>query len=78
MDYASTKKASVPHLVRTAAEPRQNRLYTVRLSHVDEVNPTVRLIQLTIPPHVQSLEGQAERDDGEVCHPPFLGYVHRN
>lgn len=66
MDYASTRKASVPHLVRTAAEPRQNRMYTVRLSHIDEVNPTVRLIQLTIPPHVQSLEGQDERADGEV------------
>lgn len=56
----------MPHLVRTAAEPRQNRMYTVRLSHIDEVNPTVRLIQLTIPPHVQSLEGQDERADGEV------------
>lgn len=56
----------MPHLVRTAAEPRQNRLYTVRLSHIDEVNPTVRLIQLTIPPYVQSLEGQEERADGEV------------
>jgi hypothetical protein len=56
----------VPHLVRTAAEPRQNRMYTVRLSHINEVNPTVRLIQLTIPPYVQSLEEQEERADAEV------------
>lgn len=57
MDYASTRKASVPHLVRTAAEPRQNRMYTVRLSHIDEVNPTVRLIQLTIPPSCAEFGG---------------------
>jgi hypothetical protein len=62
----------VPHLVRTAAEPRQNRMYTVRLSHIDEVNPTVRLIQLAIPPHVQSLEGQEERADGEVYCPATI------
>ncbi|KAH2991626.1 hypothetical protein KXV72_002908, partial [Aspergillus fumigatus] len=75
MDYASTRKASVPHLVRTAAEPRQNRMYTVRLSHIDEVNPTVRLIQLTIPPHVQSLEGQDERADGESDRPQPLTFL---
>ncbi|RHZ68498.1 FAD-dependent oxidoreductase [Aspergillus thermomutatus] len=75
MDQPSTRKASVPHLVRTAAEPRQNRMFTVRLSHVDEVNPTVRLIQLTIPPHVQSLEGQEERDDGESDQPQPLTFL---
>ncbi|KAF4213079.1 hypothetical protein CNMCM8980_004279 [Aspergillus fumigatiaffinis] len=75
MDYASTRKASVPHLVRTAAEPRQNRMYTVRLSHIDEVNPTVRLIQLAIPPHVQSLEGQEERADGESDQPQPLTFL---
>ena len=53
--------------MRTAAEPRQNRLYTVRLSHIDQISPTVRLLQLTIPPHVQSLESEeeAQQQDGE-------------
>lgn len=45
-----TMKASLPHEERTAAEPRQNRLYSVRLSHIEQVHPTVRLLQLAIPP----------------------------
>lgn len=56
-------KTGVPHQVRTAAEPRQNRLYTVRLTHIDELNPTVRLLQLTIPPNVQSLENDIQGGD---------------
>jgi NAD(P)H-flavin reductase len=50
-------------------------MYTVRLSHIDEVNPTVRLIQLAIPPHVQSLEGQEERADGESDQPQPLTFL---
>lgn len=59
---SSKPKSGIPHQVRTAAEPRQNRLYTVRLSHIEQVNPTVRLLQLSIPPHVQSLESEVEQD----------------
>ncbi|RMJ24950.1 hypothetical protein PHISP_04186 [Aspergillus sp. HF37] len=54
-----TMKASLPHEERTAAEPRQNRLYSVRLSHIDQANPTVRLLQLAIPPP----SSEESRDD---------------
>lgn len=47
---SSQREDSIPHELRTAAEPRQNRLYPVRLSHVEQVNPSVRLLQLAIPP----------------------------
>lgn len=65
---ATKSKSGIPHQVRTAAEPRQNRLYAVRLSHIDQVNPAVRLLQLTIPPHVQNPESDGVKD-GEVFYP---------
>ena len=40
---------SVPHELRTATEPRQDSLYSVRLSKVAQVNPTMRLLQLALP-----------------------------
>jgi hypothetical protein len=46
---SSQKEDSIPHELRTAAEPRQNRLHPVRLSHVEQVNPSVRLLQLALP-----------------------------
>lgn len=46
---SSQREDSVPHELRTAAEPRQNRLYPVRLSHVEQVNPSIRLLQFAIP-----------------------------
>jgi hypothetical protein len=46
---SSQKEDSIPHELRTAAEPRQNRLHSVRLSHVEQVNPSVRLLQLALP-----------------------------
>lgn len=46
---STQREDSIPHELRTAAEPRQNRLYPVRLSHVEQVNPSVRLLQLAIP-----------------------------
>jgi hypothetical protein len=46
---SSQREASIPHELRTAAEPRQNRLYRVRLSHVELVNPSIRLLRFTIP-----------------------------
>lgn len=46
---SSQREDSIPHKLRTAAEPRQNRLYPVRLSHVEQVNPSIRLLQFTIP-----------------------------
>ncbi|KAL2848543.1 hypothetical protein BJY01DRAFT_233851 [Aspergillus pseudoustus] len=72
MSSPTTRKVSVPHTVRTAAEPRQNRLFTVRLSHIEEINPTVRLLHLTIPPSVQDPSLQEyvaeseEADNGQL------------
>ncbi|XHG01398.1 hypothetical protein AWENTII_004781 [Aspergillus wentii] len=71
---SSKTKDSVPHEVRTAAEPRQNRLYNVRLSHIEQVTASVRLLQLTIPPHVQSLEAQ-NRESGDPNHPQPLTFL---
>ncbi|KGO73348.1 Riboflavin synthase-like beta-barrel [Penicillium italicum] len=45
----SQRDDSVPHELRTAAEPRQNRLHPVRLSHIEQVNPSVRLLQFALP-----------------------------
>lgn len=64
---ATKSKSGIPHQARTAAEPRQNRLYPVRLSHIDQVNPAVRLLQLTIPPHVQNPESDGLEEE-EVLH----------
>ncbi|KAJ5606238.1 Riboflavin synthase-like beta-barrel [Penicillium lagena] len=44
----SSREDSIPHELRTAAEPRQNRLYPVHLSHVEQINQSVRLLQLAI------------------------------
>ena len=52
---SSQREDSIPHELRTAAEPRQNRLYPVRLSHVEQVNPSVRLLQLAIPPQGENV-----------------------
>lgn len=46
----SQRDGSIPHELRTAAEPRQNKLHPVRLSHIEQVNPSVRLLQFTLPP----------------------------
>ncbi|PKY07307.1 hypothetical protein P168DRAFT_315821 [Aspergillus campestris IBT 28561] len=59
------RKPSVPHQVRTAAEPRQNRLYPVRLSHIEQINPTVRLLQLAIPPSNQDPESDSDTPASE-------------
>ncbi|KAK4865255.1 hypothetical protein LT330_001878 [Penicillium expansum] len=45
----SQRDNSIPHELRTAAEPRQNRLHPVRLSHIEQVNPSVRLLQFALP-----------------------------
>ena len=59
----ASEKTSVPHEVRTAAEPRQNKLYNVRLSHIEQVNASIRLRQLTIPPE----DGDQSQGNGEVA-----------
>jgi hypothetical protein len=72
MSSPTSRKVSIPHTVRTAAEPRQNRLFAVRLSHIELANPTIRLLQLTIPPSVQDPELQ---DQLEECYSIFVFVV---
>ncbi|KAI9055316.1 hypothetical protein LZ554_000276 [Drepanopeziza brunnea f. sp. 'monogermtubi'] len=43
----ATVKAAIPHIERTAAEPRHNRLHRVVLSQITQVNSTIRLLQLS-------------------------------
>ncbi|KAE8445378.1 hypothetical protein EG329_013500 [Mollisiaceae sp. DMI_Dod_QoI] len=52
-------KASLSHLERTAAEPRDNSLHTVRVMGITQLNDTVRIFQLapTVRP-VKFLPGQ--------------------
>lgn len=38
--------SSLPHEERTAAEPRENQLEPVILSHIREVNDSIRLLRL--------------------------------
>ncbi|KAG4432472.1 hypothetical protein IFR05_012038 [Cadophora sp. M221] len=44
---ATDEKASLPHIERTAAEPRDNRLHLVILSQISQVNSSIRLLCLT-------------------------------
>jgi hypothetical protein len=37
------------HTERTASQPRQNALHSVRLAHVQPVNSRVRLLKLALP-----------------------------
>ncbi|KAL4943383.1 hypothetical protein BDV06DRAFT_211134 [Aspergillus oleicola] len=63
MSSPTARKLSVLHTVRTSAEPRQNRLFAVRLSHVEQANPTVRVLQLAIPPSVQDPESPDQLEE---------------
>ncbi|CAG8194903.1 unnamed protein product [Penicillium olsonii] len=45
---SSKREDSIPHELRTAAEPRQNRRHPVQLSHVEQINPSVRLLHFTL------------------------------
>ncbi|KAF2721864.1 hypothetical protein K431DRAFT_293987 [Polychaeton citri CBS 116435] len=42
----ATVRDSIPHIERTAAQPRENALEPVILSHIREVNENVRLLRL--------------------------------
>ncbi|RDW94185.1 FAD-dependent oxidoreductase [Aspergillus mulundensis] len=69
MSSPPSRKLSAPHTVRTAAEPRQNRLFPVRLSHIEQATPTVRLLQLTISPSDQDQVEEAGEDDATPPEP---------
>lgn len=56
---STQREDSIPHELRTAAEPRQNRLYPVRLAHVEQVNRSVRLLQFAIPDEICNVSFQS-------------------
>ncbi|GLI76487.1 hypothetical protein PoHVEF18_004760 [Penicillium ochrochloron] len=57
---STQREDSIPHELRTAAEPRQNRLYPVRLSHVEQVNPSIRLLQFAIPSQESNVDNNQQ------------------
>lgn len=44
--YMATVRSSLPHEDRTAAEPRENRLEPVVLSHIRQINESIRTLRL--------------------------------
>jgi CHAD domain-containing protein len=58
--------ASIPHIIRTAKDPRQEGLHDVRVSKVDQVNSFVRMIQLAL------------RNDGVGSMEPLLFTISQN
>lgn len=50
----ATVRSSLPHEERTAAEPRENRLEPVILSHIRQINNSIRTLRLQAvdPNHV--------------------------
>ncbi|KAJ6171171.1 hypothetical protein N7470_000238 [Penicillium chermesinum] len=52
----SQREDSIPHELRTAAEPRQQGLYPVRLTRVEQANPSIRLLQFGIPAHTDNVQ----------------------
>ncbi|PVH84727.1 hypothetical protein DL98DRAFT_584273 [Cadophora sp. DSE1049] len=44
---ATQEKASLPHIERTAAEPRDNTLHPVILSQISQINSSIRVLRLT-------------------------------
>ncbi|KAK5271467.1 hypothetical protein LTR99_001377 [Exophiala xenobiotica] len=57
----ATVKDSIPHIVRTAEDPRQKGVWSARLSRIDQVNSKIRLLRLSLPrdgPPLRHLPGQ--------------------
>ncbi|EXJ56585.1 hypothetical protein A1O7_06929 [Cladophialophora yegresii CBS 114405] len=57
----ATVKDSIPHIIRTAEEPRQQGVWSARLSKVEQVNSKIRLLRLSLPkdgPPLRHLPGQ--------------------
>ncbi|EXJ88494.1 hypothetical protein A1O1_05424 [Capronia coronata CBS 617.96] len=40
---------SIPHIIRTAEDPRQEGVWTARLSRIDQVNSKIRVLRLSLP-----------------------------
>lgn len=68
---SSQREDSIPHELRTAAEPRQNRLYPVRLSHVELVNSSIRLLRFTIPTQENNVSSDLSFEESRVLNEPY-------
>jgi hypothetical protein len=42
-------KDSIPHIIRTAEEPRQQGVWSARLSKIEQINSKIRLLRLSLP-----------------------------
>lgn len=49
-------RAQMSHEERTADEPRDHDIHLVNLSNIEEVNPTVRLLQLRVQDQERGLK----------------------
>ncbi|KAL2444396.1 hypothetical protein ABEF95_016521 [Exophiala dermatitidis] len=57
----ATVKESIPHIIRTADDPRQQGVWTARISEIEQVNSKIRLLKLSLPrdgPPLRHLPGQ--------------------
>jgi hypothetical protein len=45
----ATVKDHIPHMQRTANDPRQTGLFDSRISHIDQINSQIRLLRLNLP-----------------------------
>ncbi|KIW17238.1 hypothetical protein PV08_04429 [Exophiala spinifera] len=57
----ATVKDSIPHIIRTAEDPRQQGVWTARLSKIEQVNSKIRLLNLSLPregPPLRHMPGQ--------------------
>ncbi|KAK5050409.1 hypothetical protein LTR84_003690 [Exophiala bonariae] len=57
----ATVKDTIPHIIRTAEDPRQKGVWSARLSKIEQVNPKIRLLRLSLPrdgPPLRHLPGQ--------------------
>ena len=45
----ATVKDSIPHVIRTANDPRQSGLHDAIISDVQQVNSKIRLVKLSLP-----------------------------
>jgi hypothetical protein len=45
----ATVKDSIPHVIRTADDPRQSGVWPARLSKIDQINSSIRVLRLSLP-----------------------------
>ena len=45
----ATVKDHIPHMQRTATDPRQTGLFDAKISHIDQINSKIRLLRLNLP-----------------------------